>query len=70
LREQSLLTAAPARELTRVAAIRWKGNPMKSLRKIKITLLLALIGIGVAGSLSACIIEDDGHGGHERHDWR
>ena len=43
---------------------------MKSLRKIRFTLLLALIGIGVAGSLSACIIDDDGHGGHERHDWR
>lgn len=43
---------------------------MTSLRKIKIMLLLALIGIGVAGSLSACIIDDDGHGDHERHDWR
>ena len=32
-------------------------------------LLVALIGIGVGGSLSACIV-DDGWGGHERHDWR
>ncbi|MGO8914834.1 MAG: hypothetical protein ACLQJR_02875 [Stellaceae bacterium] len=41
---------------------------MKSLRKFKFALLVALIGIGVCGSLSACII-DDGWGGHERH-WR
>jgi len=34
-------------------------------------LLLTLVGLGVAGSLSACVIEDDHGGGwHHEHDWR
>jgi len=41
---------------------------MQSLKKFKIAMLLALLGIVLSGSLTACIIED-GHGGHERH-WR
>jgi hypothetical protein len=45
-----------------------EGSPMKSFRRSKIALLVALIGIGACASLSACII-DDGWGGHERH-WR
>jgi hypothetical protein len=39
---------------------------MKSFRKFKTALLLALVCIGVSGTLSACVFED-GHGGHERH---
>ena len=39
---------------------------MKFLRKFKMTLLVALIGIGISGTLSACIVEG-GWGGHERH---
>ena len=43
---------------------------MKSLRTFKMALLVALIGIGVCGSLSACVVDVGwGGGGHERH-WR
>lgn len=45
---------------------------MRSLGTFKIALFLVLIGIGLAGSLTACVFEDGsrgGHGGgHER--WR
>jgi hypothetical protein len=40
---------------------------MKYLKRAKIAMLLALIGIGVCGSLTACVIDDGWHGGHERH---
>ena len=45
---------------------------MKSLRKFKIALLVALIGIGLSGSLTACVFEEGGRGGHEGHErhWR
>jgi|HubBroStandDraft_1064217.scaffolds.fasta_scaffold368169_1 hypothetical protein len=42
---------------------------MKFLRKFKMTLLVALFGIGLSGSLTACVFEDGGRGGHEGH-WR
>ncbi len=40
---------------------------MRSLWNIKITLFLALIGMGLVGNLTACVFRDDGHGGHEEH---
>jgi hypothetical protein len=39
---------------------------MKYFRKFRIAMLFALIGIGMAASLSACLVEDGGRGGHER----
>jgi hypothetical protein len=42
---------------------------MKYFRKFKIALLVTLIGIGLSGSLTACVFEDGGRGGHEGH-WR
>jgi hypothetical protein len=42
---------------------------MKSLRKFQVAILLGLIGIGLAGSLSACVFDDGWRGGHERG-WR
>ena len=41
---------------------------MRALGTFKIALLLALIGIGLTGSLTACVFEEGGRGGHER--WR
>jgi hypothetical protein len=41
---------------------------MKSFRKFKSAMLLVLICVAVAGSLSACLVEE-GRGGHERF-WR
>ncbi len=43
---------------------------MGALRKLKIVLLLALIGLGKAGSLTACVFEDGWRGGHEEGRWR
>jgi hypothetical protein len=43
------------------------------MKKLKATALLALIALGLAGSLTGCIIEEDGgRGGHWHHDryWR
>jgi hypothetical protein len=40
---------------------------MRFLRKFKMALLVALFGIGLSGSLTACVIEE--RGGHEGH-WR
>jgi hypothetical protein len=39
---------------------------MKSLRKFKVAVLLTLIGIGISGSLTACVIDTGWRGGHER----
>jgi hypothetical protein len=39
---------------------------MTYFMKFKTAVLLALIGIGLAGSLSACIVDDGFRGGHER----
>ncbi len=36
---------------------------MKNLRTIKAAVLFALIGIGMAASLSACLVEEGGRGG-------
>ncbi len=34
-------------------------------------LFLVLVGLGLGASLSACVVEEDGHGGwHDHHDWR
>jgi hypothetical protein len=45
------------------------------MKRFKATALLALIALGLAGSLTGCIIEEDGgRGGHWGHhyyrDWR
>jgi hypothetical protein len=45
----------------------WEGSPMNTLRKYKIVMLLALIGLGASASLTACVFEEGGRGGHERH---
>jgi hypothetical protein len=40
------------------------------MHRLKAVLFLAVVGLGLAGSLSACVIEEDGHGGwHDHHDW-
>lgn len=36
------------------------------MRKLKTALFLALVGLGMAGGLSACIVED---GGGYHHHW-
>jgi hypothetical protein len=41
---------------------------MKRFRQFKVAILIALIGVGLCGSLTACVVEE-GHGGHERHWW-
>jgi hypothetical protein len=38
---------------------------MKLFRLFKVAMFLALIGIGITGSLTACILEDGGRGGHD-----
>jgi hypothetical protein len=38
---------------------------MKLFRLFKVAMFLALIGIGITGSLTACIIEDGGRGGYD-----
>jgi hypothetical protein len=46
----------------------------QTMRKLRAALFLTLIGIGMAGSLSGCIIEDEDRGGgggwHHHRDWR
>ena len=43
---------------------------MSSLWNLKTALLLVLLGIGLTGSLTACVFEEGGRGGgHEGH-WR
>jgi hypothetical protein len=40
------------------------------MRKVKTAVVLVLMGIGVAGSLTGCFVEE-GHGdGWHHHDWR
>jgi hypothetical protein len=41
------------------------------MQRLKAALFLVLIGFGMGGALSGCVLEDD-HGGHEHHDhdWR
>jgi hypothetical protein len=46
-----------------------EGRQMTLLRKFKVAMLLVLIGIGLSGSLTACVFDDGWHGDHERH-WR
>jgi hypothetical protein len=40
---------------------------MAFIRKYKIAMLLVLVGIGLSGSLTACVF-DDGYYGHGYHD--
>ena len=37
---------------------------MKLPRFFKVAIFLALIAIGLSGSLTACVFEDGGRGGH------
>jgi hypothetical protein len=40
------------------------------VRKLRVALLLGFAALGMAGSLSACVVEE-GHGWrHEHRDWR
>lgn len=38
------------------------------MHKFKVAVFMALIAIGLGGSLTGCFVEED-HGGHHR-DWR
>jgi hypothetical protein len=43
------------------------------MQRLKAALFLVLVGFGMAGSLSGCVLEEDrggGHEHHEHHDWR
>jgi hypothetical protein len=44
----------------------------RTLRRLKVALLLSLVGISIAATLSGCIIEENGggHGWHHEGDWR